>query len=1312
MKNSIGSFTAKAAAFLLAFGCAVSAWGATVAQIGTTKYETLAEALAAAATASTASTVEVLVDEIDCSGWTSVTVDSASPLVTLDGKDVVLKNLSAPLFNKTGSGCKGVAVKNVTVKGAAITTSDYAAAFLPYADSTETAYFENCHIVDSAITSTGTYAGGFVAYAAGYNNQNDGPVFSTVTIKDCSVKNSTITGANSTGGLMGHATGSAWTLVNVEDTEVSGNTIVCTGSSTVKAGALFGTVGAAGQESYGQTGGIVIGGDDTVVSGNTMTSNGASSDRIFGRIGSTGGELAVTGGTYDGTATYANDTYDSANGKIVISGGSFKTVPSSDAVVEGYAVEGTPNAEGYYTVAVEPYADYVKVADGFYQNAATYAASTDFYITNVNGLKYFRDLVNGDETVCAGYPELPRNRTVHAFSGKTVHLWADIDLNNEPWEPIGYAYQTNERWQFEGSFDGGIYDELGNLTGTHKISNLNVSIASGKYYAGLFGVYNASANSTLKNLTLDGVTISSGQSAQGVGAFVGSAKNAQAGVTLENLHVIGNVSIVATTSYVGGIVGDGRCTIRNCSVATDGTIKGSYNVGGIAGGLLTRSTGMYGCAVTNATVQTSSYNYGLGALAGFSRALNVSNCTASAATVKCEVSSYAGQGMVGLLVGFADSTTAYTILSDNTVINTTATEYNTSVTTQVGALHNDYAIVGNNITYDESGKVTGGVFESIPSSAVADGYLVVDNSDAQSSTAYPLAIGGPYVAAIGSTGYATLAAAIAAADAAGVDEITILDGSTESPDVAWKVADGKLVRKVYVAQIGSTKYETLAEAVAAVPTTGAETTITMIANSAEPAVITVASGKNVVLDLNGKTVSYTTDAKSVYFITNEGTLTIQDNSTNADGQVLLTAQPDTGYSVENVTIYNCGGTLTLVSGTIKNATAGGLAYAVNNSSNAWGSDVVSTFNLTGGTITAPSGDAALRVYQNCSAKGTVLSKNYVNITGGTILDTGIFVDTVLYTANGSTEGFADSIDTQINVSGGTVNGLIDMKIRHKNNTKLNITGGDFTNTKLWVRKADGYAYEEPTEPMVTISGGTFAFVTGKAFGLSYDCGATSWTSYAKPYAVSGGVFNVEVPAFACAEGYVPVSNTDAETSATYPYTVTGPVVAGFSASDMEASSETEAGGIVTVANGVVSTALSGVSDIRFIRAYSADGFVTLRTSDASNTFALPAGFGTVTKVVAYCGENVTATAGAVPSLFPRVDRTAEKPCAAGSFAVKSGVYYSLEVNGVRTALYDNKPVAPAEDGVSLDYSVPVSPDPWGVVKFRIIVSDEPLPAGE
>ena len=331
------------------------------------------------------------------------------------------------------------------------------------------------------------------------------------------------------------------------------------------------------------------------------------------------------------------------------------------------------------------------------------------------------------------------------------------------------------------------------------------------------------------------------------------------------------------------------------------------------------------------------------------------------------------------------------------------------------------------------------------------------------------------------------------------------------------------------------KFESLTEAVAAVPTDGTETTITMINSSAEPAVITVATGKNVVLDLNGKTVSYTTDEKNVYFLTNKGTLTVKDTSENAEGQILLTAQPDSSYSIEAVTVYNLGGTLTLESGTVKNATGGGLAYAIKNAVN-WGH--VSTFNMTGGIVSAPGGDAALRVYNNTAFSVTADCKNYVNISGGTILDTGIFIDTFLagpYSASFT----GDNLANEVNISGGTINGLIDMKIRHPFNTALNITGGDFTNTKLWVRKHSEYnaSLAEPTDPMVYISGGKFAFVAGKAFGLAYDCGATSWTSYEKPYAVSGGVFNLEVPTFACAEGYIPADNTDDETKTVYPHTV-------------------------------------------------------------------------------------------------------------------------------------------------------------------------------
>jgi len=64
------------------------------------------------------------------------------------------------------------------------------------------------------------------------------------------------------------------------------------------------------------------------------------------------------------------------------------------------------------------------------------------------------------------------------------------------------------------------------------------------------------------------------------------------------------------------------------------------------------------------------------------------------------------------------------------------------------------------------------------------------------------------------TYYATLADAIAAATEAGVTEITILNGATESPDGAWKVENGKLIYSPGVAQIGDVKYETFAEAIA------------------------------------------------------------------------------------------------------------------------------------------------------------------------------------------------------------------------------------------------------------------------------------------------------------------------------------------------------------------------------------------------------------------------------------------------------------------------------------------------------------------
>ena len=346
-----------------------------------------------------------------------------------------------------------------------------------------------------------------------------------------------------------------------------------------------------------------------------------------------------------------------------------------------------------------------------------------------------------------------------------------------------------------------------------------------------------------------------------------------------------------------------------------------------------------------------------------------------------------------------------------------------------------------------------------------------------------------------------------------------------------------------VAKIGTASYASLAAAIAAVPADGSETTITMVADDTveEEGKMTVAAGKNIVLDLNGKTVSGTSGiTASFYFITNNGTLEITDNSAEGQGKITYhSTSVESSYSKEFVTIYNLGGTLTMTNGTVENTSGGGLAYAINNSSNAWGSEVISTFNMNGGKISAPQGDATLRVYQNCGASSPN-SKNYVNISGGTVDANGIFVDTNLHNQNIPADYAGGNIDTKINISGGAVVGLIDMKTRHPFNTLLNITGGDLSNTKMWVRKvANEYveACGEPTTPMVTISGGTFAFAGDNTFGLNSNYGATTWTTYEKPYAISGGVFNKAVPAEFCADGMIPADNTDAATSEAYPYTV-------------------------------------------------------------------------------------------------------------------------------------------------------------------------------
>ena len=119
---------------------------------------------------------------------------------------------------------------------------------------------------------------------------------------------------------------------------------------------------------------------------------------------------------------------------------------------------------------------------------------------------------------------------------------------------------------------------------------------------------------------------------------------------------------------------------------------------------------------------------------------------------------------------------------------------------------------------------------------------------------------------------------------------------------------------------------------------------------------------------------------------------------------------------------------------------------------------------------------------------------------------------------------------------------------------------------------------------------------------------------------------------------------------------------------------------------------------------------TLRVVNGQRINVDGCGFTSVTKVVAYYGDAVTATAAGDAATAPAVTTEKGTTKVTGSVTAKSGLYYGIVVNGTPTALNDGNPVAPEHHGETLNYEVPVSATPYGVQKFKIVASDDPVTA--
>lgn len=181
-----------------------------------------------------------LINDIDMSDWVALNGSTNHGGFTIEGNGFALKNMSAPLFDNFPA--KDFTVKNLNFENANINTTgtNYAGVLVGIMNSSGggTYLIENCNITASSIKGY-KYAGGFIGFTA----QPVGGAVGYLTIKDCTVKNTTVTTDDSgVGGFIGHN----YIDTTIENCKVLGTTYVSCAedrdNDDAKAGIFVGTV--------------------------------------------------------------------------------------------------------------------------------------------------------------------------------------------------------------------------------------------------------------------------------------------------------------------------------------------------------------------------------------------------------------------------------------------------------------------------------------------------------------------------------------------------------------------------------------------------------------------------------------------------------------------------------------------------------------------------------------------------------------------------------------------------------------------------------------------------------------------------------------------------------------------------------------------------------------------------------------------------------------------------------------------------------------------------------------------------------------
>ena len=285
-------------------------------------------------------------------------------------------------------------------------------------------------------------------------------------------------------------------------------------------------------------------------------------------VSTSGGKVSLSGSAkIKNCRTVKRDGVDFPNvtgGGVHVSSGSFEmsggSIESCTAVNGGDSVFVCTGGNGKFTMTggtvdgsiTMPYT----VGNNPVYMDGLGTAVSPYQISTADQLKLFRDIVNG----AGGQTQ---NRGAYAV------LTADIDLNNEPWTPIG----TDRDSAYTGTFDGQ----------GHTVKNLSVTVNVQPGRAGLFGCVK---DGTIRKLTVAG-SVSCTANQGWCGGIAGYAMDE----TIENCASLCTVSCTGIDARVGGIVGlvdynSRTLIIRDCyniGKITGRSDNGSGDAGGICG---------------------------------------------------------------------------------------------------------------------------------------------------------------------------------------------------------------------------------------------------------------------------------------------------------------------------------------------------------------------------------------------------------------------------------------------------------------------------------------------------------------------------------------------------------------------------------------------------------------------------------------------------------------------------------------------------------------------------------------------------------